>query len=172
MKHCRECSTKLTPDNTKGYRLKNYVYLCNDCDREKKMAWEASQDPKLVNIRSKRHQAKLKAENPTKYTARQMYSSAQKRAKAYGWEFNLTTGYLETIAPTHCPVFGTELKYGGGDKTKWSASLDRIDSSGGYTTDNVMIMSALANRMKADATTEEMNMFADWIRNDHVAREG
>ena len=76
--------------------------------------------------------------------------------------FNLTTKYLESIAPSVCPVFGVELKYGGGTKTKWSASLDRIDSSGGYVVGNVQMISALANRMKAEATEDEMVTFAEW----------
>lgn len=37
MKACKICDEILTEDNTKEYRIKNYIYKCNDCvNAEKK----------------------------------------------------------------------------------------------------------------------------------------
>ena len=41
-----------------------------------------------------------------------------------------------------------------------SPSLDRIDPTKGYVKGNVMMMSALANRMKQDATLKQLNQFS------------
>ena len=43
-------------------------------------------------------------------------------------------------------------------------SLDRIDSSNGYTRDNVMWMSRKANTRKSSASVKELKDFAKWIR--------
>jgi hypothetical protein len=64
--------------------------------------------------------------------------------------------------PKVCPVLGIELDWkpkrnGGHDN---SPSLDRIDSTKGYVKGNVMIMSTLANRMKSNATIEQLNQFS------------
>ena len=41
-------------------------------------------------------------------------------------------------------------------QTDNSPSLDRINPKKGYTKDNVIIMSNLANRIKTDATTDQI----------------
>lgn len=55
-----------------------------------------------------------------------------------------------------CPVLGIPLFKGTGKLTDNSPTLDRIDSTGGYTKDNVLVVSARANRIKSDATIEEL----------------
>ena len=64
--------------------------------------------------------------------------------------------------PKVCPILRIELDWkakgnGGQDN---SPSLDRIDSTKGYVKGNVMIMSTLANRMKQNATPEQLNQFS------------
>jgi len=46
-----------------------------------------------------------------------------------------------------------------------SYSVDRIDSSLGYTFDNLQIISAKANRAKNNLTEEELQKFASFINN-------
>ena len=73
-KNCRECDVKLTTENTKAYRLKNYVYLCNDCERDQKRQAAAEyrkQNSSVVAFRSRRHNEKTRKENPVRYTVRQ-----------------------------------------------------------------------------------------------------
>ena len=64
--------------------------------------------------------------------------------------------------PKVCPVQGIKLGWkakgiGGQDN---SPSLDRIDSTKGYVKGNVMMMSDLANKMKSNATPEQLNQFS------------
>lgn len=98
------------------------------------------------------------------YSARR--SHAKRRAKLKGMEFGLPPKPWEgLIYPTHCEVLGLELTYTlmaeGGGKRDNAASFDRIDCSRGYTVDNVRIISARANRLRADSTLEELKMLID-----------
>lgn len=82
-----------------------------------------------------------------------MVSTAKIRAAARGLEFNITKDDL--ALPTHCPILGIELSFEGPSKEN-SPSLDRIDNSRGYVVGNVQVISWRANRLKSDATKEEL----------------
>jgi len=74
------------------------------------------------------------------------------RAKRRGLDHTIS---IEDIRiPSICPVLGIQLNQGG--NTDSSPSLDRIDSSKGYTPDNVWVISTRANRIKNDATPDEL----------------
>ena len=74
------------------------------------------------------------------------------RAKKRGLDHTIN---IEDIRiPSICPVLGIQLNQGG--NTDNSPSLDRIDSSKGYTPDNVWVISTRANRIKNDATPDEL----------------
>jgi hypothetical protein len=93
-----------------------------------------------------------------------MCGSARKRARALGVGYDIDAKYVESICPADCPVFFEPLKYGGGPKSKWSASLDRIMPEEGYVHGNVQVISLLANTMKNEATYSELCKFARWVR--------
>ena len=87
--------------------------------------------------------------------------SIKARAVAKGLPFDLT---LDDIAvPSVCPVLGLKLSREVGGKANSSPSVDRVVPSLGYVKGNVQVISELANRMKADATPEQLLLFADWI---------
>ena len=58
-----------------------------------------------------------------------------------------------------CPLLKVPFK----KKTRYAATLDRIDSSLGYHPDNIQIISYKANSMKNDATDYELIVFAESI---------
>lgn len=89
------------------------------------------------------------------------YGSAKRGAKERGLVFDLTSEYVESIFPTHCPVF--HVSWERGARHKFRPTIDRIDSSKGYTPGNVQFISHLANTMKSQATQEELKEFAQWV---------
>lgn len=51
------------------------------------------------------------------------------------------------------------------DNKDFSYSLDRIDSSKGYIKGNVWVIPFKANRIKSDATLEELELIAKNLKN-------
>lgn len=102
-----------------------------------------------------------RASHPEKY----LLWGARDRAKAKGLPFSLE---LEDIhIPELCPVFKKPLKIneGGRSHNPYSPSLDKIIPSLGYVKGNVQVISLRANKMKSDASFEELKLFSDWIQN-------
>ena len=93
-----------------------------------------------------------------------LWQSAKTRAKRSGIEFSIAKS--DIIIPKYCPYLGTKLTkiHGKGRNIKTNSSLDRIDPSKGYIPGNVEVVSFQANRMKADASTEELLIFANAIK--------
>lgn len=98
-----------------------------------------------------------------------MWRRAYARAAKKGWEFNLTVEDLMPL-PTHCPVFGTPLRLSEGPQDPHAYSLDRIDNKQGYVRGNIVVMSYRANRLKNDATADEHEAIAAWMRQQAVTR--
>lgn len=96
-----------------------------------------------------------------KHRDRMLFSSAKQRAKRKGIEFSIT---LEDIViPEFCPVFGFRLEPSTtSQRADTSASLDRIDNNKGYTKDNIIVVSWLANRLKSNATVDQLRAVADF----------
>lgn len=165
MKTCIRCGVPLSFRNTTWYRQKNYIHKCNECIKaEKRIQAKERRESDIPEARERerRWRAKLKAENPRRYTAKQMQASARKRAIALAIPIDIDAAYIEELCIENCPILGVRLKYGGGEKSNYSASLDRIDPLAGYTRGNVRVVSLLANLMKNNATPSEMLMFANW----------
>jgi hypothetical protein len=83
-------------------------------------------------------------------------------------EFNIT---LENIfAPDFCPIFNTKLNYSGKPNApEEKPSLDRIDNTKGYIPGNIMVISWRANKLKADATLEQLYKAALFWKNYYEA---
>jgi hypothetical protein len=93
--------------------------------------------------------------------AERLLSNLKQRAKRKQLPFDLDISDIEGVS--HCPVFGFELKRNEGKSFNDSISIDRKDSTKGYTKDNIQILSQLANTMKSSASKEELIMFAKWV---------
>lgn len=90
-----------------------------------------------------------------------LLANLKQRAKKKNLPFDLDLSDLE--GTTYCPVFGFELKRNSGKSMDNSISVDRKDSTKGYTKDNIQILSQLANTMKSSASREELLLFAEWV---------
>lgn len=88
---------------------------------------------------------------------------AKYRAKKQGLPFTLEK--KDIVIPNICPVLGTELSVLGVDPHKFPESipsLDKIIPEFGYVKENIEVISLLANRMKSNATPEQLSHFGKW----------
>ena len=83
-----------------------------------------------------------------------LLNAARRTAKVKGLPFNIVLS--DIVIPAACPVLGIELQRVGGARTHNSPSIDRIVPSLGYVKGNVIVVSWRANRLKADASREEL----------------
>ena len=94
---------------------------------------------------------------------RQLYNQIKQGAKKRGIPFELTMSDLNNLSfPISCPVLGIPLTFNTGEAKANSYSIDRIDSSKGYTIDNIVIVSNRANTLKSDATLAEMKKLVEF----------
>lgn len=101
------------------------------------------------------YQRRYREKNQSRYLCKVAKSSAKKRGLVFEIEIE------DIVIPDLCPVFKEPFVFG----TDYAASLDRIDSSIGYVKGNIQVISRKANRMKNNATSEELKKFAEWINN-------
>lgn len=84
------------------------------------------------------------------------------RCKKHGIVYDLDIDHV--FIPKTCPILNIELtsEKGRGILDN-SISIDRKDPTKGYTMDNIQVISMLANRMKQNASPEQLLAFAEWI---------
>lgn len=104
---------------------------------------------------SQRHYATVSLEKLT-------LQRAKSRAAKRGVEFSLTLD--DIVIPEYCPVLGVKLARGDKVHADNSPSLDRLVPSKGYVPGNVAVISYKANRIKNDATVQELQDVLDWMR--------
>lgn len=127
-----------------------YRYQCKECH------YVYQQNPIKRAEWSKRYYAKRKENNPQLF----MWKQALHRAKYDYNNMEFTISVEDIIIPEQCPYFQTPFI--ALDKN-FGYSLDRIDSSKGYTKDNIQVISRLANIMKNNATIAELVTFAKGV---------
>lgn len=86
-----------------------------------------------------------------------LLSQLKSSAKCRGIEFDLNVTDLNNLGfPISCPILDIPLVFNNGKASDNSYSIDRIDSSQGYTIDNIVVISNRANILKRDATLDEL----------------
>lgn len=110
-------------------------------------AWQQANPERLRELNKKWRQKNLQ---------KVLFVNAKRNATNNNREFNLTID--DIVIPTHCPLLGMPLVFGGAREDA-SYSVDRIDNSKGYIKGNIQIMSNLANSMKRHATKEQLITF-------------
>ncbi len=87
-----------------------------------------------------------------------LFKLAKKRALKKGLEFNIELKDIHI--PKRCPILKVLLIC----STRYSPSIDRIYPDKGYIKGNIVVISTLANSMKANATPRELLIFAKNIK--------
>lgn len=96
-----------------------------------------------------------------------MLRSIRKRAKVKGWVCNISPEDIfkrVQEADGNCSYCGSDLDFFAGYKGRQrSASVDRLNSTVGYTSENIIICCYRCNAVKNDATPDELRKLADAI---------
>jgi hypothetical protein len=108
--------------------------------------------------RHKQYRENMNRDHPAKW----ILGNAKTRAKMFGLEFSISE--KDISIPNTCPVLGIPLRRGKGRQEDGSPSIDRILPSIGYVRGNIVVVSALANRIKNSATVEQIQAVADFYR--------
>lgn len=107
-------------------------------------AWRAK-NPDYFRI----HAVIWRRKKPLNY----LLNNVSSRANKAGLQFSLRAGDL--TVPKLCPWLGIPLIWNHSNRDNWP-SVDRIDSTKGYTPDNVEIISWRANTIKNSSTFDEL----------------
>lgn len=91
---------------------------------------------------------------------KRMLRNARRRAKELNLPFNLEE--RDICVPAYCPILGVPLEVGSLDRDN-SPSLDRIIPERGYTRGNVVVLSMRANRLKSDASLDELKSLVSFL---------
>ena len=97
----------------------------------------------------------------------QLIYNFKKRAKLAGVPFSLTPKDIREkldLVGTECPILGIKMQISkfGSKNNDLTPSIDRIDPKKGYVKENLIVVSMKANRIKTDATVEEIRKVADF----------
>lgn len=106
--------------------------------------------------------------NPAIEQTNKMFNQARRRARNKNLPFDLDLEFIRSLITSHCPIFNSPLEWSlCRSKLKGpldnSPSLDRIDPLKGYVKGNVWIISQKANRIKNNATHEELKLVTEAV---------
>lgn len=120
---------------------------------------------KRLNVREYARKARSDARRTLHSYLLRLLRNARERSAKYGRYFDLTIEDVEALWITQdgrCAYTGFEMTFDKGSR-KTNASIERIDSDGGYTKGNVCLIQTRVNSMKMDTTLDEMIVIAEAI---------
>lgn len=152
--NCKECEKLIH----KEYYEKNRESILEKDKQKRKLGSRAASKPTLKTRLNQNIKRKELRRNSPELS---LYTEAKKRAKEKDLEFSILLD--DIFVPPVCPILLIPLKVGTGKLHNNSPSLDRVDNSKGYTKDNIMVISYLANRMKSSASKEQLLQFSIYM---------
>lgn len=132
---------------------------CSSCGQKRAKVWRhsAAKFRDTFNASSMDPNEFLNSLPMTVNPLNKCIQSTRIRARKRGMEHTITYKDIFPI-PTICPLLGISIFYTLNTISDNSPSIDRIDSTKGYTPDNVWVISNRANRLKSDISIEEMEL--------------
>jgi len=91
-----------------------------------------------------------------------LFTNARRRAKRINVPFDLES--TDIRIPERCPVLGILIKRGTKANQDSSPTIDRLVPEKGYVQGNVEVISSLANRIKTNATREQIEKVVEWLK--------
>lgn len=140
-------------------------YLCTDCNRKQNKEYRTRNGGTYYS-----NQQAWRS-TPEGFVSNVVHG-AKTRATKKKMAFDITTKDIFDMMSAQdmkCAVTGVKMTLESLNRKKANAfkcSIDRIDSNGGYTKDNIRLVCWAVNQMKADRTDEE---FKFWVNSLHKA---
>ena len=164
-KHCKSCNQdKLFSEFSKNVSSKDGLqYKCRECDKQYQET-RRKENHQSHLLYGRKYQAKRREDFD--YRLRMLLNASKQRAKTKNRVHTITVDDIKSLYPIDgkCPVFGFDLMFNDSGFRENSPSIDRIDSTEGYTVDNIQIISWKANRIKAYATVEELEIVIAFMK--------
>jgi hypothetical protein len=160
--HCKE--NKLFSEFSKNKASSDGLqYKCRPCDVTYQAKRRIENPQKQLDYQRTYQKNKRKDYN---YRLQMLINASKQRAKNKNREHNITVEDIKEIYPLDgcCPIFGMKLEFNSAGFRENSPSIDRIDSTKGYTPNNIQIISWKANRIKGYATLQELEMLLAYLK--------
>ena len=165
MKKCIYCKRELSLDNfylsSAGYRSSG----CKDC-LKKRGKERLKNNPEIVRAYRRKWRAKYKM--TFSYRSQVILDNMRKRSRKKGFgepEFTVDD-VKQAITGGRCAITGIKFEFDHSkySKSPWTPVPDRIDSSKGYTKDNVQWVCHMFNSMKQEYSMNDVKFFIDKLK--------
>lgn len=146
---CGEINPHMFYPKTKG--------RCKQCTSTRRLQ-QLNDDP-IAKQLNKERAAQWQRDNPIRFR----WLQAKSRAARKGIDFEITEEHILTAYEQQsgvCAYTGVDLTMECSTSAPHAASIDRIDSTKGYTPDNVVLCCAVINSMKNDMSVDELKEWA------------
>jgi hypothetical protein len=164
-KKCTKCGlTKPISDfSERKWYLGKFRPACKACSAKIRREYNRKNKEEIVN--------RLSAEGIKSITfIKRRINWIKNKCKTLNIPFDLSIN--DVVIPEYCPALGIKLEINFGGARDNSPSIDRINPNGGYTKDNIVIVSNLANRMKSNATIQQICSLAAFYQKLEIKNNG
>ena len=141
---CKNCGKEIKYKKSEYEKIKNHTCSIKCSSELKSIIYSGAGNPSAI---------KLSHLSGVERVMHERISTYKSRAFQKGWDFDLDYKYLTELYNKQkgkCYYTNLKMKYKKGPKTFDTMSLDRIDSSKGYTKDNVVLCLNCINMLKSD----------------------
>lgn len=169
---CRcDCGTER---DVAGVNLRSgHSLSCGSCQRSQyakrnaaKRDFRGEKNPRAKAARLKSNGEYVASSDVWYKRAASIYRAAKLKGVPVGFTTVMAMAtYVQSIAPSKCPVFNRKFVERGAGFSPWSPSIDKIDPRLGYVRGNIQVISMMANAMKRNATPAQLRQFAEWVLN-------
>lgn len=192
-KTCSKCETtkELTEFNKDRTKKEGHRPECRECEKERNKLYYENNKEKVLEARKLYREnnkeklsekQKLYRENNKEKISESsklyrennkekvLLQYAKKRARKKDLPFSIVEE--DITIPDVCPVLGIPLFSGEGYAIDNSPNIDRIIPEKGYVAGNIRVISQRANRIKNDATVEELRAVLKDLQKQLMTLEG
>lgn len=142
----------------KPYNKKNEMKICSICKRWKPLHLYGNDGNNKLCYTCCERRALYSRTYREKHPKKAILKSARINAKKLGVTFSLKEEDIKI--PKICPVLQIPIKNG---EKRVGYSIDRIIPEKGYVKDNIKIISDRANRLKNNASIEELKLLVAYL---------